>query len=142
MFTTAIVGGILGGLGGLGAVNVMALIAKNGPKHHDTVQFTSQDSIWPKVDGWAQRHGYALKNDGGATRRYQKGKNLLTAPVLLEAAQQGNQASIKAYIQINGFIVKGDMPLSGGGFMAKVPRAMGKKAVNELLRELGQPELA
>ena len=140
--STILTTAVIGGLAGLGTVNIMALIAKNGKNHYDLVEFTAEDSIWAKVDAWAKRHGYALKQDEGGARRYQKGKNFLTAPMMLEAAQQGAQASIKAYTQINGLIVKGDIALSGSGFLAKLPRAMAKKAVNELLRELGQRELA
>jgi len=137
-----IIGAIVGCVLGLGTTNIMALIAKNGPKHYDIIRFTRQASILANLDDWARRHGYVLKEDDGVSRRYQKGRNILTSPIMLEAAQHGDQVTIKAYIQINGFILKGDMPLSGGGFMAKVPRGMGKKALNELLREFGQQELA
>ncbi|MDR2189160.1 MAG: hypothetical protein LBE62_14140 [Azonexus sp.] len=139
--SSILIGGILGGLIGLIFVNVMAVIAKNSDKHYDIIEFTSQESIWTKVDHWAQRHAYVLKKDEGGARRYQKGKNFLTSPMILDASQQGDQVCLKAYTRINGFIVQGDMPLSGGGFMAKLPRSMGKKAVNELLRELGQREI-
>jgi len=133
---------IFGGLVGLGVMNLMAFIAKTSGKHYDIVEFTTQDSIWAKVETWAKRHGYALKKDEGNARRYQKGINILTSPMFLEVTQQGSQVCLKAYTQINGFIIKGDMALGGSGFMASVPRRIAKKAVNELLRELGQREIA
>jgi hypothetical protein len=141
ILSSAIVGGVVGGLAGLGILNVMALMAKNAEKHSDTVEFSSEDSIWSKVDTWAKRHGYALKKEAGGVRHYQKGSGFLTSPMMLDASQQDTRVCFKAYTRINGFIVQGDMPLSGSGVMAKLPRAMAKKAVNELLRELGQPEI-
>jgi hypothetical protein len=120
----------------------VALIAKNENNPCDIVQFTSQGSVWPRVDNWAQRHGYALKKSEGNSRHYQKGRNILLSPMMLDVIQQDAQVSIKAYIQINGYFMKSNLALSAPGFLAKLPRAIGKKAVNELLRELGQQEIS
>lgn len=130
---------VLGGFIGIGVLNLMALIAKNGREHHDIVTFTSTEELWPKIEDWATQTGYKLKQENGKTRLYQKGKNMLTAPMMLDVIQEGEQWTLRAYIQINGLIVKGDMALSKKGLVASLPRMKGKKEINELLSSLGQP---
>jgi hypothetical protein len=137
-----ITGAIIGAVGGLALINGMALIAKNGNKHYDETSFTSSDDVLAKVDSWAQSTGYRLVSDENVTRRYQKGRNLLTSPMFLDVARAGDQYVLKSYVQINGLIIRGDMPLTAGGFVAKVPRASAKSAHNQLLTSLGQRNLA
>ncbi|MCL2761189.1 MAG: hypothetical protein FWD70_06050 [Desulfuromonadales bacterium] len=138
MLTRIILFGIFGGLCGLGALIVMALIAKSSGKFFDILNFEYNDSLWGKVDDWAIRYGYKVKEDHGTSRLYQKGAGFWTAPVMVEVSQNGNQCYVKAYIIINGLIVKSDMALTPPGFMCKIPRAKGKTEVNELMKELGQ----
>ncbi|MGH8026709.1 MAG: hypothetical protein ACREO0_08275 [Pseudoxanthomonas sp.] len=137
-----VTGTIIGGLIGLGAINVMALIAKNSGKPNDQVNFSSDQDVFSKVDAWAQANGYRLVRNEGDSRVYQKGKNFLTSPMFLEVHRQGQDYAFKSYVQVNGLIIKGDMALTGDGFMAKLPRSMAKKVHNELFSSLGQPGLA
>lgn len=133
---TIIFMGFLGGLCGLGMLAVMALIAKNGTHQFDYVEFTSDKDVDTAVDAWAGRHGYALKRHEGSRRVYQKGTGFLTAPMFLETDRQGERYSFKSYVRINGLVVQGDVGLSGNGILVKLPRAMAKKAQNELFESL------
>ncbi|MGE8279727.1 MAG: hypothetical protein ACN6O2_04760 [Stenotrophomonas sp.] len=136
-----ITGMIAGGLVGLAAINVMALIAKNSGSPHDLTSFTSDQNVLAKVDAWADSHGYRRISDSNGTRVYRKGNNILTSPMFLEVSQEGRRYVFKSYTQINGFIIKGDMALSGNGFLARLPRSMAKKAQNELFATLNVPGL-
>ena len=137
-----ILGALIGGLFGLGLLNIMALIAKNGGNPCDTLVFSAPGDVMGKIDSWAKSSGYRVVPGPGGLRRYQKGHNFLTAPMFLDVIHNGEQYTLKSYIQINGLVLKGDMALSGGGFMAKMPRAMAIKAHNVLRTDLGQPPLA
>src|SRR5450432_468852 len=132
-------GGLIGALLGLGLLNVMALIASNSGNPCDTLGFSLPGDVLGKIDAWAKGNGYRLVPGDGVTRRYQKGYNVLTAPMFLDVVQNGEQYTLKSYVQINGFVVKGDMALTASGFLVKLPRAMAKKAHNLLRTELGQP---
>lgn len=134
--------GMIVGAGiGLAAINVMALIAKNSGHPHDLTTLSSDEDVFAKVQAWAQANGYYLANDVDQTRLYRKGKNFLTAPMFLEVSRDGRQYTFKSYTQINGFILKGDMALTGNSFVAKLPRSMAKKAQNTLFASLGLPSL-
>ena len=136
-----ITGMIVGGLGGLAAVNILALMAKNSGRPHDLTTFSSDENVLAKVDAWASEHGYRLVRDIDGTRVYRKGNNILTSPMYMEVTRDGNKYSVKSYTQINGFILRGDMALTGDTFIAKLPRSMAKKAQNTLFATLNVPGL-
>lgn len=136
-----ITGMIVGGLGGLAAINILALMAKNSGRPHDLTTFSSDENVLAKVDAWAAEHGYGLVRDIDGTRVYRKGNNILTSPMYMEVTQDGNKYSVKSYTQINGFILRGDMALTGDTFIAKLPRSMAKKAQNNLFATLNVPGL-
>ncbi len=135
------IGGLIGALLGLGLLNAMALIARRGGNPCDTLAFSMSGDVIGKIDAWAKSNGYRLEPGDGVTKRYQKGYNILTAPMFLDVIRNGDQYTLKSYVQINGFIVKGDMALTASGFLVKLPRAMAKKAHNLLRADLGQPLL-
>ena len=136
-----LIGGLVGALLGLGLLNVMALIARNSGNPCDTLSFSSTDDVIGKIDAWAKSNGYRLVPADNDIRRYQKGYNFLTAPMFLDVIRNGDQYTLKSYVQINGFVVKGDIALTASGFLVKLPRAMAKKTHNLLRAELGQPLL-
>ena len=136
-----ITGMIVGALGGLALVNILALMAKNSGKPHDLTTFSSDENVQAKVDAWASQQGYRLVRDIDGNRVYRKGNNILTSPMYLELSQDGTKYSIKSYTQINGFILRGDMALTGDTFIAKLPRSMAKKAQNILFASLNVPGL-
>ncbi|HEX7991572.1 MAG TPA: hypothetical protein VF513_15600, partial [Stenotrophomonas sp.] len=108
-----ITGMVVGGLGGLAAINILALIAKNSGTPHDLTTFSSDEDVLAKVDAWANEHGYRLVRDIDGTRVYRKGNNILTSPMYMEVTKDGNKYTVKSYTQINGFILRGDMALTG-----------------------------
>jgi hypothetical protein len=132
---------VVGALGGLALVNILALMAKNSGRPHDLTTFSSDEYVLAKVDAWASQQGYRLVRDIDGNRVYRKGNNILTSPMYLEVSQDGNKYSVKSYTQINGFILRGDMALTGDTFIAKLPRSMAKKAQNILFASLNVPGL-
>ena len=91
-----ITGMIVGALGGLALVNILALMAKNSGRPHDLTTFSSDENVLAKVDAWASEHGYRLVRDIDGTRVYRKGNNILTSPMYLEISQDGNKYSVKS----------------------------------------------
>ena len=107
-------------------------------------QFAGDAAPYDTLDGlagWAAGHGYKLVRTEGRTQVYKKGVNFLTAPMFLESTDDGAQHVFKAYTQIDGLLIKGNLALTADGVMAKLPRSMAKKAVNDLLTTLQQPLL-
>ena len=139
--TGVVIGGVVGGLAGLTLINVMAMIARNGNNPWDVVTMPARDDIAATVASWAAGHGYKLVRTEGRTQVYKKGVNFLTAPMFLESTDDGAQHVFKAYTQIDGLLIKGNLALTADGVMAKLPRSMAKKAVNDLLTTLQQPLL-
>lgn len=136
------IGGVVGGLMGLGLINVMAAMAKGKNNPWDIVTLPARDDIAGTVASWAAAHGYRLIRTEGRTQVYKKGVNFLTAPMFLESTEDGAQHVFKAYTQIDGLLLKGNLALTADGIMARLPRSMAKKAVNNLLTTLQQPLLA
>lgn len=140
--TGVVIGGVIGGVMGLGLINVMAAIAKGRNNPWDVVTLPARDDIPGTVATWAAAHGYRLVRTEGRTQVYKKGVNFLTAPMFLESTDDGAQHVFKAYTQIDGLLLKGNLALTADGIMARLPRSMAKKAVNNLLTTLQQPLLA
>jgi hypothetical protein len=136
--TGVVIGGVIGGLMGLGLINVMAAMAKGRNNPWDVVTLPARDDIARIVASWAAAHGYRLVRTEGSTQVYKKGVNFLTAPMFLESTADGAQHMFKAYTQIDGLLLKGNLALTADGFMARLPRSMAKKAVNDLLTTLQQ----
>ncbi len=136
-----VTGMVVGGVIGLAAVNVLAPIAKNSGRPFDQTALTSDEDVPGKVAAWAQANGYHLQSGSGPTRVYRKGKGFLTAPMFLEVHRDGSRYTFRSYTRINGLFIRGDMALSGGGFVASVPRSMAKKAQNLLFAELHAPPI-
>lgn len=134
-------GMVVGAVIGLGALNVMALIARNSGRPFDQTTLTSDEDVMAQVATWAQANGYHLASEAGPNRVYRKGKGFLTAPMFLEVSRDGNRYTFRSYTRINGLIIKGDMALSGGSFVASVPRAMARKAQNLLFAQLHAPPI-
>ena len=136
-----VIGGLIGGLAGLGLINVMAAMAKGRNNPWDIITLPARDDIAGTVASWASGHGYRLVRTEGRTQVYKKGVNFLAAPMFLESTDDGAQHVFKAYTQIDGLLIKGNLALTADGIMAKLPRSMAKKAVNDLLTTLQQPLL-
>ena len=139
--TSMLVLGAFGAVGGVGLVNVMALVARGMQRPCDTVVFAREGDVRGLVATWARAHGFRLVRTEGATQVYKRGRNLLTAPAFVEYGADGDRHMLKAYVQIDGLLAKGDIALSGGGFLVRLPRSMARGDVNRLLASLQQPPL-
>jgi hypothetical protein len=138
MVTAAIAGGLIG----FGAINFMAHKAKAANNPWDERSFSADGEVLGRVDAWAAANGYKLRSDDGRRRVYQKGVNVLTAPMRFEVTRDGDRYTTRSYVHVDGLVLKGDLALSHPGVMAKLPRANARKAQNLLFAELGQPPLA
>ncbi|MCD9088401.1 hypothetical protein [Stenotrophomonas sp. SY1] len=134
-------GMIVGAVIGFGALNVMALMARNSGRPYDQTTLTTDEDVLGKVASWAQANGYFLERETGQTQVYRKGKGFLTAPMFLEVIRDGSRHTFRSYTRINGLIIKGDMALSGSSFVASLPRSMARKAQNQLFAELHAPPI-
>ena len=137
ILSSMLVFGAFGALAGLGLINAMALVARSKNRPNDIVAFVSDRPVGDIVANWAQQEGYRLVKTDAATRIYKRGRNLLTAPAFVEYTADGERHTLKAYVQIDGLLLKGDIALTGGGFLVKLPRMMAHSAVNRLLATLG-----
>ncbi|PBJ83672.1 hypothetical protein CMZ84_04065 [Lysobacteraceae bacterium NML93-0399] len=130
-----------GGLAGFGLLNFMAHKARSVNHPWDERSFAADVDVLARVDAWAAANSYKLRNDDGRRRVYQKGVNVLTAPMRFEIARDGDRYATRSYVHVDGLLVKGDLALSHPGVMAKLPRASARKAQNLLFAELGQPPI-
>lgn len=114
-------------------------------KSRTTINFQWQGDLWSLVDHWAREHNYRLKMDGETERLYQKGRGFWVAPMMLKINFNGKDVQLEAWARANLFvramalfIIPPEMNIDSGGVRMAIPRKMARKAVNELLSELGQ----
>ena len=112
------------------------------------ISFRRDADVWPVVEGWAGGAGFHLKETTGPERLYQKGTGFLVAPMMLSIRQADGQVAMEAWIRCNTFvrlmslfILPAEMGIESGGFKGVAPRAIARKAVNQLLPQLGQPPI-
>ena len=113
------------------------------------IAFQSSTNIWPTVEKWAAENGYKLQSEDATGRTYQKGVGFLVAPMMLRLAQDGDQVSGEAWIRAGLlvrifalFLLPAEMGIESGGFKGVLPRKIARTAVNKLLAELGQTQIA
>jgi hypothetical protein len=133
--------GAFGAVCGMGLVNVMALVARGMKRPCDTIAFTREGDVRGLVANWAKAHGFRHVRTEGTKQTYKRGRNLLTAPAFVEYDAVGDHHTLRAYVQIDGLLAKGDIALSGGGFLVRLPRSMARADVNRLMASLQQPPL-
>jgi hypothetical protein len=109
-------------------------------------EFNYRGKLWPLVEAWATETGFALAEESGDRRRYQRGRGWFMAPAVVEIRQEGAQVALTAWIKADYYLIlsllRGEKPESGiesGGLTAAIPRRKAREAVNTLLRRLGQP---
>jgi hypothetical protein len=101
------------------------------------------------VDSWAAENGFRLLDGTGPSRLFQKGHGFWTAPIRLEASQQGSKVHLETWISVNLlvrlmalFMLPKQMGVESGGLRGALPRKIGRQAVNKLFEKLGQPPVA
>jgi hypothetical protein len=119
------------------------------PAKRSVATFTVRADPWPLIAGWALRHRFMPREpQTGNTKLFQKGSGLLTAPMRAQFTLDGQVMHVAAWLQISLFtrifslfMLPAEMPVNSGGFRAVVPRSMARKAVNELLEQVGAPPI-
>jgi hypothetical protein len=113
-----------------------------------TITFQSDSEIWSTVETWAEETGYRLKSRSESQRLYQEGSGFLTAPMMLEIAQDGKATRLEAWVRVNLivrimglFLIPSEMGVESGGVRLVAPRKIARSAVNKLLVQLGQQEI-
>ncbi|MDX2089268.1 MAG: hypothetical protein SFX73_15540 [Kofleriaceae bacterium] len=117
------------------------------PARRSVVTFTMSGDPWPKIAAWAQRNKYLPRApQTGDVKLFQKGSGLWTSPMRAQFTKSGDQIELQAWVHnplfarlMSLFILPAEMNVSSGGFRAVVPRNIARKAINELLAEVGAP---
>lgn len=109
------------------------------------VTFTAKGDPWPVIAAWAQKHKYLPRApQTGTVKLFQKGSGLWTAPMRAQFTQEGDQIELQAWVHNPLFarimalmLLPAEMNVRSGGFRAVIPRNIARKAVNELLAQVG-----
>ncbi len=125
-----------------------ALVPVN-PSHRSVVHFQIQGDPWPVIAAWAQKHKFLPRApQTGTVKVFQKGSGLWTAPMRAQFTQNGSQIELQAWVHnplfvriMALFILPAEMHIGSGGLRAVVPRNIARKAVNELLVQVGAPPI-
>ncbi|MBL0214257.1 MAG: hypothetical protein IPQ07_10255 [Myxococcales bacterium] len=115
------------------------------PARRSVVTFTSKGDPWPVIAAWAQKHKYLPRApQTGTVKLFQKGSGLWTAPMRAQFTQEGDQIELQAWVHNPLFarimalmLLPAEMNVRSGGFRAVIPRNIARKAVNELLAQVG-----
>ena len=115
------------------------------PAKRSVVTFTIQGDPWPRIGAWAHQHGFRPRDPHTADEKlFQKGVGLLTAPMRAQFTRRGDKIELQAWVHMPMltrllalFLLPAEMSLRSGGFRAMIPRSIARKAVNELLGQVG-----
>ena len=115
------------------------------PTKRSVVVFNHPGDPWPQIAAWAHRNKYLPRApQTGSVKMFQKGSGLWTSPMRAQFTQRGDQIEVQAWVHnpliariMSMFILPAEMNVSSGGFRAVIPRNIARKAVNELLVEVG-----
>ena len=121
-----------------------ALVAVD-PAKRSVVTFTLANDSWQTIAAWAKQHGFLPREpQTGPIKLFQKGSGLWTAPMRAQFTQRGSEIELQAWVHMPLiarimalFLLPQEMNISSGGFRAFVPRSIARKAVNELLAQVG-----
>jgi hypothetical protein len=115
------------------------------PAKRTVVTFTMKGDPWPTIATWAKQHRYYPREpQTGTVKLFQKGTGLFTAPMRAQFTQRGKDIELQAWVHMPLitrimalFLLPAEMNVSSGGIRAFVPRSIARKAVNELLVDVG-----
>lgn len=119
------------------------------PKNRSVVVFPVTGDPWPTIAAWAQRHKFLPREpQTGNTKLFQKGSGFWTAPMRAQFSLHDGTMQLQAWVHnpliariFALFILPAEMNLESGGFRAVIPRGIARKAVNELLAQIGAPAI-
>lgn len=129
---------------------VAALAPSIDPNRRTVVQIPVQGDPWPTILAWAKRKSFTPRASADPhVKLFQRGTGALTAPIRLEVSVINQVVTLTAWLPLNLFVrimalfmLPAEMHIRSGGFKAVIPRATARKAVNELIAELGGQPIA
>ncbi len=127
----------------------LALVAID-PRKRSIVTFTLKGDPWPTIAAWAKGHRFLPREpQTGSTKLFQKGSGLFTAPMRAQFTQRGKEIELQAWVHVplltrimSLFLLPEEMSVRSGGLRAVVPRSIARKAINELLVDVGAEPIA
>lgn len=119
------------------------------PNKRSVVTFSMAGDPWPTIATWAQRHKFLPRApQTGDVKLFQKGSGLWTAPMRAQFTRRGEHVEMQAWVHnplfariMALFILPAEMNVRSGGFRAVLPRNIARKAVNELLAQVGAEQI-
>lgn len=126
-----------------------ALTSYVDPNKRSVVLFSIAGDPWPTIAAWAQRNKFLPRApQTGDVKLFQKGSGLWTAPMRAQFTRRGEQIELQAWVHnpmfariFALFLLPAEMNVRSGGFRAMVPRNIARKAVNELLAQVGAEQI-
>ncbi len=120
------------------------LVSVDGSRR-SVVTYTATEDPWPVIAAWAQKHRFLPRApQTGNVKLFQRSSGLWTAPMRAQFTQTGPQIEIQAWVHnpllvrmVALFLLPAEMNLRSGGFRAVIPRNIARKAVNDLLGQVG-----
>lgn len=107
-------------------------------------QLQSQQDVWNTIDQWAAGTGYALNEQDGPSRTYQRGTGALVAPQMVKVTATQGGYSIEGWVRIplisrifTFMLIPEEMIVDKGGFVGVIPRNKAREDLNKLLVSLG-----
>lgn len=128
------------------------LVVASPPDKRSTLVFTVNQDPWQTILRWASSKSYVPltppPQGGSGTVVFQKGSGFWVAPMMCAINVTPPQVTIQAWVRgtffarlMSFFILPAEMNLSPG-FKGGLPRKMARNAVNELLAQLGGPQIS
>jgi hypothetical protein len=119
------------------------------PNKRSVVTFSMAGDPWPTIATWAQRNKFLPRApQTGDVKLFQKGSGLWTAPMRAQFTRRGETIELQAWVHnplfariMALFILPAEMNVRSGGFRAVLPRNIARKAVNELLAQVGAEQI-
>jgi hypothetical protein len=122
---------------------------EGGVSTRTTVRFRYDGEISPLIEKWARENGYRPKESNASEPVYQKGIGFLVAPMMLKVRHDNGETVLEAWVRVPAFVrltllflIPAEMGIESGGLKLAAPRSIARKAVNRLLVELEQPQIA
>lgn len=114
------------------------------------VSYKVTSDPWPDIARWAQKYGFHPREpQTGNVKLFQKGSAFWTAAMRAQFSYDGvGTMKLHAWIPISVFVriatlflLPAEMHIRSGGFKAVLPRRIARSAVNELLAQVGGPQI-
>lgn len=114
------------------------------------VTYTTEGDPWPAIATWAQKHQFDRRTpQTDPVKLFEKGSGLWTAPMRVQFTRTGSTIEVQAWVQtprivriLSLFLLPAEMNVRSGGYRGSIPRGVARKAVNELLAQVGAEPIA